>query len=247
MTGVMTNAPTASRNHHMAHGAAAFAQSTDPVRPRPPTPMVAPIIALSPRLTSANLATPAGVSKVLRPSDQTLITKPPTSASIVLAAAIAAEIKIELASVASTGSASMPAANAATKMAGQTRSPSQGTQPPGPKVAQVRLRPTRSGSVMEQAQRQVSQAQNRARQQRSVPGRTSPDHEGPSIVRQVELWSRKTSHCMPHRIHDPRPRLHPHVARSAGVLRTSPMHAMSFTNVTEAELGPSGDKWAQQG
>ena len=127
MTGVMTSAPTASRNHHVAQGAAAFAQSTDPVRPRLPTPMVAPIIALSPRLTSANLATPAGVSKVLRPSDQTLITKPPTSASIVLAAAIAAEIKIELASVASTGSASMPAANAATKMAGQTRSPRRST------------------------------------------------------------------------------------------------------------------------
>ena len=50
-----------------------FAHSTYPARPKPPTPTLAPMSALGPTLTNANLAIPAGVSKVLRPWDQRLI------------------------------------------------------------------------------------------------------------------------------------------------------------------------------
>src|SRR5262249_56224378 len=85
--GVPSGPPAASRSHHAAPRATKFPQSASAARYRLPTPTTAPIIALGPRPTRANFATPAAVSKVLRPWDQPLFSYPPMIASSVLPAA----------------------------------------------------------------------------------------------------------------------------------------------------------------
>ena len=70
-TGATTSAPAASRSHHVVHAPTTSFHSRYPATDKPPTPAVALIIVVA-RTTNANFATPAGVSNVLRPPDQTL-------------------------------------------------------------------------------------------------------------------------------------------------------------------------------
>src|SRR5262249_15353413 len=69
-TGAMTSMPLASRSHHVSQRAIKSDHAVDPARHMAPTPTVAPSIALGPRLTIANLITPADVWKTVRRSDQ---------------------------------------------------------------------------------------------------------------------------------------------------------------------------------
>ena len=73
-TGAKTKTPAASRSHHPTHRASKLVPSPYPASHKLPTPTVAPTIALGPRTTKANFATPLGVSKVRKPSDQMSIT-----------------------------------------------------------------------------------------------------------------------------------------------------------------------------
>ena len=73
ITGVMTSAPARSRIHHVSQRTTKFAQSADPARHMLPVAKAAPIMVLGARLTIANFATPAAVSKVPRPLDHMLM------------------------------------------------------------------------------------------------------------------------------------------------------------------------------
>src|SRR5919201_1483164 len=92
MTGVITSAPAKSPSHHVIHIDAKLDDSAYPVRPRLPTPMVALVIVLGPKLIKVNLATPIGVLKVFLPSDHRLIRYPPMTASIVFPNAMAQDV-----------------------------------------------------------------------------------------------------------------------------------------------------------
>jgi hypothetical protein len=114
MTGVITSAPAKSPSHHVIHIDARLDDSAYPARLRLPTPMVALVIVLGPKLIKVNLATPIGVSKVFRPLDHRLIRYPPITPSIVLPKAMAQEVYIEPAVMKFTRSAPV-------KIAGQIR------------------------------------------------------------------------------------------------------------------------------
>jgi hypothetical protein len=73
LAGVMTSAPARLPIHHVVHIERNSDQSAYPAKLRLPTPKVALVMVLGIKQISANLATPAGVSNVLRPSDQRLM------------------------------------------------------------------------------------------------------------------------------------------------------------------------------
>jgi hypothetical protein len=69
----MTSAPARSPIHHVVHIDLTSDQSAYPAKLKLPTPTVALMTVLGTKQITANLATPAGVSNVLRPSDHRLI------------------------------------------------------------------------------------------------------------------------------------------------------------------------------
>src|SRR6476619_2020918 len=125
-TGATARTPAASRSHHVVHAAMMPHHSSYPASDKPPMPAVALIIVVA-RTTKANFATPAGVSKVLRPPHQMLTRHPPTTGARVLPAATTNDIGMESAELALAMSVATPAAYAAAKIAGHTRIPHQGT------------------------------------------------------------------------------------------------------------------------
>src|SRR3954471_9164812 len=98
-TGATARTPAASRSHHVVHAAMMPVHSRYPATDKPPMPAVALIIVVA-RTTRANFATPAGVSKVLRPPHQMLTRYPPTTGARVLPAAAAKDIGMESAALA---------------------------------------------------------------------------------------------------------------------------------------------------
>src|ERR1700674_1200626 len=92
ITGVTTSAPAKSPSHHVIHIGARSEVSAYPARLRPPTPIVALVIVLGPRLIKVNLAMLIGMSNVFRPSDHRLISQPPITASIVLPKPMAQDV-----------------------------------------------------------------------------------------------------------------------------------------------------------
>src|ERR1700716_3023541 len=91
ITGEITSAPARSPIHHVSHIEKNLDHSANPAKLKLPTPNVALII-VGTKLRSANLATPAGVSKVLRPSDQRMSNHAPMTLSSVLPIAIVVEV-----------------------------------------------------------------------------------------------------------------------------------------------------------
>src|ERR1700694_886478 len=95
ITGVTTSAPAKSPSHQVIHIGARLGVSAYPARLRLPTPIVALVIVLGPRLIKVNLATFIGVSNVFRPSDHRLIRQPPITAFLVFAKPMAQEVEID--------------------------------------------------------------------------------------------------------------------------------------------------------
>ena len=122
IAGVMTSAPARSPIHHVVHIDRNSDQSAYPAKLKLPTPKVALMMVLGMKQISTNLARPAGVSNVLRPSDHRLMKYAPTKLSSVLPVAIANDVLIDPAVV-------TLATRAPKKMAGETRYPNSNMVP----------------------------------------------------------------------------------------------------------------------
>src|SRR6476659_1840077 len=125
-TGATARTPAASRSHHVDHAAMMPVHSRYPASDKPPIPAVALIIVVA-RTTKTNFATPAGVSKVLRPPHQMLTRYPPTTGARVLPVATTKDIGMESTALSLTRSVGTPATYAAAKIAGHTRIPHKRT------------------------------------------------------------------------------------------------------------------------
>ena len=115
--------------------AGALAQSAAPVSARLPTPIVALSIVPGRSATSANFATPPGVSNARRPLAHRLRRLALISASSVLPSATVEDVSSRLVEVKSVISLIALAANAPSRIAGQTRSPNTSMQPIAKPVA----------------------------------------------------------------------------------------------------------------
>src|SRR5687768_2014458 len=71
--GVRTTAPATLPSHHVNHIAPKFSRSAYPANHKLPTPTVALMRVPGPRPSSANFATPPGVSNVVGPPDHRVI------------------------------------------------------------------------------------------------------------------------------------------------------------------------------
>jgi hypothetical protein len=128
-TGATTNPLATSPSHQVSQIGAKFSQSAWPAKVRLPTPTVALTMAPGASATSANLATPIVVSNVRRPSDHRPMRYPPITASSVLPIAIAADVSKTSTEVGSATLFVTLAANAPSRIAGQSRIPPTRTQP----------------------------------------------------------------------------------------------------------------------
>src|SRR5262249_36500667 len=134
-TGATTSALATSPSHQVNQMAGAFAQSAAPVSARLPDPMVALSIVPGRSATSANFATPPGVSKARRPLAHRLRRPALISASSVLPTAMAEDAISRLVGVRLASSLVALAANAPSSTAGHTRSPNTSMQPIAKPVA----------------------------------------------------------------------------------------------------------------
>src|ERR1039458_3349158 len=98
MTGAMTKIPVASANHQLAQ-VTSLSKLASLVKNSPTETMPELIIAVGTKETSAKLATPRGVSKVLRPFDQRSMSHAPASAASSVPAPTKPEAKNERAAI----------------------------------------------------------------------------------------------------------------------------------------------------
>src|SRR4029079_19646115 len=126
MTGATARTPAASRSHHVVHAAMMPVHSRCAASDRHPAPAAA-LITVVARTTRANFATPAGVSKVLRPPHQMLTRYPPTTGARVLPAATTNDSGMASTAISCTRAVGTPATYAAARIAGHTRIPHKRT------------------------------------------------------------------------------------------------------------------------